>query len=166
MIMMAAMFLTTCAVAQESNENSVKNAPAITEKPQMKKMPRKPMDPTAKMARELDLTPEQMTKVRELNAKYPELFRHHGRPHHPHQKDMKAKKDFKKIDGKKKFEGKKFEKKKMDPTKHKEIREKYDKELKGILSKKQFKKYNELQEKRKNFRDQRPPMEPKKEAKN
>ena len=73
MIIAAAMFCMTGAMAQESNVT------APIEKKQVKKMPRKHMDPVAKMARELDLTPEQMTKVRELNAKYPELARGKGR---------------------------------------------------------------------------------------
>lgn len=154
MIMMAAlMFTTTSAIAQETKTDTSKCNKAM-------KMPRKPMDSTAKMARELDLTPEQMAKVRELNAKYPEIARHPGRPHHPHHKDMKdmkAKKDFNKFDGKK-MDGKM---KKMDPEKMKEVKEKYDKELKKILTKKQFKKYNELQAQKKQLRDQRPPMEPK-----
>ena len=145
-MIMAAMFCMTGAMAQESNVT------APIEKKQVKKMPRKHMDPVAKMARELDLTPEQMTKVRELNAKYPELARGKGRMHRPHSKDSLR---FNKMPN---------GNKKPDMAKRKELREKYDKELKDILTKKQFKLYKENREKMREKHDMR--MQGKPELKN
>lgn len=135
-MIMAAMFCMTGAMAQESKET------APIEKKQIKKMPHKKMDPVAKMARELDLTPEQMSKVRELNAKYPELRRHagpHGRPG-MHKGD--SVRQFKRHGDVKKFDGKKGgPNMRPDMKKHKELQAKYDSELKNILTKKQFKTY-------------------------
>lgn len=130
-MIMAAMFCMTGAMAQG----------------EFKKMPKKHKDPVAKMARELDLTPEQMTKVRELNAKYPEL-QMRNRPHRPHVKNdslrPKMRPDMRPE---------------ADPQKrmaqHKELRAKYDKELKDILTKKQFKKYQENRVKMREKHDMR-----------
>ena len=116
---MAAMFCMTGAMAQG----------------EFKKMPKKHKDPVAKMARELDLTPEQMTKVRELNAKYPEL-QMRNRPHHPNVKKDSLRPTMRPdVDPQKKM------------AQHRELRAKYDKELKSILTKKQFKLYKQNREK-------------------
>lgn len=123
-----------------------------------------PAEKTDMMAKELNLTKKQQTKVLALNEKYADLFQrpaHHGRHHMkdgkcPKQQMEGCKKDVEKKECCKKDAAEKKEcckkmggKREITPEQKAKMeqmhqkREAYDKELESILTKKQFQQYQE-----------------------
>lgn len=152
--MVAAMAMS-CAMAQEATagDNKCKCEQCDNCKGKCgdcdKKQHQRP-DRTEMMTRELNLTPEQATKVKALNEKYPELMRHRGgrRGGHGMRGGFAPRQDKKQdVDG---TTGATAQQPKQRPSREdmekrmqemKKQREAYDAELKNILTKEQFEKY-------------------------
>lgn len=146
--MIAAMTIS-CAMAQEapSKDNKCKGNCEQCDKKQHQKP-----DRTEMMTRELNLTPDQAAKVKALNEKYPELMRphrggHHGGHHGKHDGAGPRKDKKQDVDA---ATGATAQQPKNRPSRDemdkkrdemKKQREAYDKELKKILNKEQFEKY-------------------------
>lgn len=146
---MVALLAMTAAVAQQSDNNKERKAP---KKPTPEEM-------TTRMAKDLNLTDEQKTKVQALNKEYEQVLGGPGfRGQRPPKGDFK-KGDKKKGDVKKKTDanteasaqdGKRDGKRpeltdaqKQEMKQHRAKRKEYDAKLKQILTDDQYKSYQQ-----------------------
>ena len=150
LLTMCAALAINCAMDQDKplkdNSDSKIKLEKIDKKPQQRP------DRTEMMTRELNLTPEQTEKVKELNEKYPELMRmrpHRGgpRPGGFGEAGPRQDKD-QKVDGttgataqQQPMQRPSREEMEKRMQERKQKQEAYDAELKKILTEEQFEKY-------------------------
>ncbi len=154
MILMAAMMISSSAIAQEERQGS--RPEKKFDKTEMAK------HRTDRMVKDYGLNDKQAKQLLELNSKYVEKMRPHGgRPHHGHKGGPRPPRDGKDVKGQRPEPPK--DGKRMAPPKegkhlehHKKMEETmkaYDAELKKIMTEDQFKVYQADMQKRRQHRE-------------